>query len=66
MKTLVSQEILASRGSFIKFATDIFEHCIDQKFNVNVIKVAHRRSNFLKTLVSQETFTSIGLRKNLF
>ena len=27
------------------------KHCIGQKFNVNVIKAAHRRSNFLKTLV---------------
>ena len=27
-----------------------------QKFNVNVIKTAHRRSNFLKTLVLQEIF----------
>ena len=39
------------------------KHCIGQKFNVNVIKVAHRRSNFLKTLVSQEILACIGLRK---
>ena len=39
------------------------KHCIvGQKFNVNVIKIAHRRSNFSKTHVSQETFTSTGLR----
>ena len=37
------------------------KHCIGQKFNVNVIKAAHRRSNFLKTLVSQEILASIGL-----
>ena len=39
------------------------KHCIGQKFNVNVIKATHRMSNFLKTLVSQEIFASIGLRK---
>ena len=39
------------------------KHCIDQKFNVIVIKTAKRRSNLLKTLVSQEIFTNIGLRK---
>ena len=39
---------------------------IGQKFNVNVIKAAHRRSNFLKTLISQEILASISLRKNLF
>ena len=39
------------------------KHCIGQKFNVNVIKAAHRRSNFLKTLVSQEILACIGLRK---
>ena len=41
-------------------------HYIDQKFNVIVIKTAHRRSDLLKTFVSQEIFASIGLRKNLF
>ena len=40
-------------------------YCIGQKFNVNVIKTAHIRSNFLKTLVSIEIFTSIGLRKKI-
>ena len=39
------------------------KHCIGQKFNVNVIKAAHRRSNFLKTLVSQEILANIDLRK---
>ena len=39
---------------------------LNVKFNVNVIKAVHRRSNFLKTLVSQEILASIGLRKNLF
>ena len=42
------------------------KHCIGQKFNVNDIKATHRTSNFLNTLVSQEIFASIGLRKNLF
>ena len=36
---------------------------IGQKFNINVIKTAHRRSNFLKKFVSQEIFISIGVRK---
>ena len=31
-----------------------------------VIKAAHIRSIFSKTIVSQEIFTSIGLRKNMF
>ena len=35
------------------------------EFNVIVIKTIHRRSNLLKTLVSQEIFVSIGLWKNL-
>ena len=39
---------------------------IGQKFNVKVIKAAHRRSNFSKTLILQDIFTNIGLRKNLF
>ena len=39
--------------------------CIGQKFNAIVIKIAHRRSNFLKALVSQKIFAIIGLRKNL-
>ena len=30
---------------------------------LNVIKTAHRRSNFSKSLVSQEIFANIGLRK---
>ena len=42
------------------------KHCIDQKFNAIVIKTAHRRSNFLKTLVSHEIFVNIGLLKILF
>ena len=33
------------------------------EINVNVIKTAHRRSNFLKSLISQEIFANIGLRK---
>ena len=37
-----------------------------QKFKVNVIKAAHRMSNFLKSLVSQEILESIGLRKICF
>ena len=40
------------------------KHCIGQKFNVNVVKATHRTSNFLKTLVSQEIFAIIDLRKN--
>ena len=39
---------------------------IGQKFNVNVIKAANRRSNFLKTLVSQEIFASKGFKKICF
>ena len=38
---------------------------LGQKINVKVIKTAHRRSSFLKKLVSQEIIVSIGLRKNL-
>ena len=30
------------------------KHCLGQKTNIKVIKIAHRRSNFSKTLVSQE------------
>ena len=41
------------------------KYFIGQKFNVIVIKTAHRKSNLLKTLVSQKIFASIGLRKNL-
>ena len=43
------------------------KRCIGHNVNIylNVIKTAHRRSNFLKTLVSQEIFASVGLRKNL-
>ena len=37
------------------------KHCIGQKFNVIVIKTAHRRNNLLKILVLQEIFASIGL-----
>ena len=37
--------------------------CSGQKFNVIVIKTAHRRSDFLKTLFSQEIFVGIGFRK---
>ena len=33
---------------------------------MNVIKAAHSRRNFLNTLVSQEIFSSIGLRKICF
>ena len=40
--------------------------CSSQKFNVIVIKTAHRRSDFSKTLISQEIFASIGLRKICF
>ena len=36
------------------------------EINVNVIKTAHKRNNFLKTLVSQKIFTSICLGKNMF
>ena len=36
-----------------------------QKFNVNVIKTAHRRSNFLTKLASQEIFVSMRLRKKI-
>ena len=35
------------------------------KFEAFVIKTAHRKSNLLKTHVSQEIFASISLRKNL-
>ena len=42
------------------------KHCIGFKSNVIVIKTAHRRSDLLKTLVSQEIFANIGLRKKLF
>ena len=42
------------------------KHWIGQKFDVIVLKTAHRRSDFLKTLISQEIFASIGLGKNLF
>ena len=42
------------------------KHRIGQKFKVIVIKTAHRRSNLLKTLVSQEIFASMGLRKICF
>ena len=42
------------------------KHCLGQKTNVKLIKSAHRRSNFTNTLVSQEIFAGIGLRKNLF
>ena len=42
------------------------EHCKGQKFNVIVINTVHRRSNFLKTLVSLEIFASIGLRHICF
>ena len=38
---------------------------LGQKINVKVIKTAHRRSSFLKKLVSQEIIVSIGLRKNM-
>ena len=41
------------------------KHCIGQKFNVNVKRIAHRRSNFSKTLVSHKIFASIGLRKKI-
>ena len=34
------------------------DYPVGQKFNAIVIKTAHRRSNFSKTLVSQQTFTS--------
>ena len=35
------------------------KQCIGQKFNLIVIKTAHRRSNFLRyLLVSQEIFAS--------
>ena len=36
------------------------------EIHLNVIEIAHRWRNFLKTLVLQETFSSVGLRKNLF
>ena len=41
------------------------EHCLGQKINVNVVKTAHRKKKeyFLKTIVSQKKFASIGLRK---
>ena len=42
-------------------------HCVGQKFNVNVIKTAahrQRTTNFLKSLISQEIFASIGFKKN--
>ena len=39
------------------------KHCIIQKFNINVIKTAHRRSNFSETLVSQEIFANIYVEK---
>ena len=42
------------------------KHCKGLKSNVIVIKTAHRRSDFLKTLISQEIFANIDLRKNLF
>ena len=42
------------------------KYCIGLKSNVIVIKTAHRRSGMLKTLVSQEIFANIGLKKNLF
>ena len=42
------------------------KHYIGQKFNVIVIKTAHRRSNLLKTLISQESFASTGLSNYLF
>ena len=42
------------------------KHCVNQKFNVKVIKAAHLRSNFSKTFVSQEIFVNIGLRKKSF
>ena len=41
------------------------KHCIGQKFNVIAIKTAHRGSYLLKTLISQDLFASMGLRKNL-
>ena len=44
----------------------ILKCCNGQKFNVIVIKTAQIRSDFLKTLTSQEIFASKGLRKNLF
>ena len=43
-----------------------FDALSGHKFNVNVITAAHRRSNFLKSLVSQDILASIGLRKNRF
>ena len=39
------------------------KHCKGQKFNVKFIKATHRRSNVSKTLVSQEIFANLGLRK---
>ena len=40
-------------------------NCIGQKFNVNVIKTVHRRSNFLKTLHLFHKNDSIGLKEKI-
>ena len=42
------------------------KHYVRQKFSVKVINASPRRSYFSETLVSQEIFASIGLRKNMF
>ena len=42
-----------------------FEYYLGQKVNVNVIKIPHEKSYFLKKLVFVEKLVNIGLRKNL-